>query len=436
MDNKFQKITGLITSATGSLLAATGAHASEATSEGIAGWDVDVAVLIYSEPDRVSALEPAISAKKTYDDESILSFKLVLDSLTGASHNGATATDTAQTFTRPSGNGSYSADAGETPLDDTFKDTRVSFTAGYEMPVDRMNRVVFGGNVSNEYDFFSVGGSATWLKDINQRNTTLSAGFSFEYDTIKPVGGFADPLSEMRGNDQSTNKEDTTDNRVMSEVLLGVTQVVDRNTLVQFNYGFALSDGYHNDPYKVISVVDDTTGETVAPTTSTLAGRYIYENRPDSRNKQSLFGKVKRYLSGDVLDASYRYMWDDWDVVSHTIDMRYRWNMSGTQYLEPHVRYYSQQAAEFYRHSITETEANSQSYGEYLSADYRLGDMVGTTLGIKWGFVTSGGHKSSVRLEYYKQTGDSSPSDAIGIQKTQDLYPDVDAFIFQYNYEF
>ena len=430
--NKFNKIAGLLTTATGSLLATSATQANEATEE----WDVDVAVLVYSEPDRVSALEPAISAKKAYDDESVLNLKLVLDSLTGASHNGATATDSAQTFTRPSGNGSYSAQTNETPLDDTFRDTRVSFSAGYEMPLDRLNRVIFGANVSNEYDFFSMSGSATWLKDINQRNTTLSAGVSVEYDTIKPVGGFADPLSEMLGNDQASNKEDTTDNRVMSELLLGITQVVDRNTLMQFNYGFALSDGYHNDPYKIISVVDDTTGETVAPTTSTLAGRYLYENRPDTRNKQSLYGKVKRFISGDVVDASYRYMWDDWDVVSHTLDFRYRFNLTNNQYIEPHVRYYSQQAAEFYRHSITESEANTQSYGDYLSADYRLGDMIGTTLGLKWGFVTPGGHKSSVRLEYYQQTGDSNPDDAIGIQQSQNLYPDVDAYIFQYNYEF
>lgn len=430
--NKFNKIVGLLTTATGSLLATSTTQADEATEE----WDVDVAVLVYSEPDRVSALEPAISAKKTYDDESVLNLKLVLDSLTGASHNGATATDSAQTFTRPSGNGSYSAQTNETPLDDTFRDTRVSFSAGYEMPVDRLNRVIFGANVSNEYDFFSMSGSVTWLKDINQRNTTLSAGVSVEYDTIKPVGGFSDPLSEMLGNDQASNKEDTTDNRVMSELLLGITQVVDRNTLMQFNYGFALSDGYHNDPYKIISVVDDTTGETVAPTTSTLAGRYLYENRPDTRNKQSLYGKVKRFVSGDVVDASYRYMWDDWDVVSHTLDFRYRFNLTNNQYIEPHVRYYSQQAAEFYRHSITESEADTQSYGNYLSADYRLGDMIGTTLGLKWGFVTPGGHKSSVRLEYYQQTGDSNPDDAIGIQQSQNLYPDVDAYIFQYNYEF
>jgi hypothetical protein len=55
----------------------------------------------------------------------VLNLKLTIDSLTGASATGAAAQPNVQKFTRPSGEGSYQTQAGQTLLDDTFKDTRV-----------------------------------------------------------------------------------------------------------------------------------------------------------------------------------------------------------------------------------------------------------------------------------------------------------------------
>ncbi len=423
MKNNYRNIRNNLKTATGTLLGAATAivpissvQAVEASSE----WETDVAVLIYNEADRVSAFEPAIATKKTFDDESVLGFKFVFDALTGASANGAATSDDVQTFTRPSGNGEYSTAASDTPLDDTFRDTRVSLTANYETPVGRLNKMVYGANISNEYDFLSLGGSATYLQDMNERNTTLSAGMSFEYDSIKPVGGKPVPLSEMKANTETQVRDGADDTRIMSELLLGITQIIDRNTLVQFNYGFALSDGYHNDAYKVTSVLDSN-GDLIAA--NGLNGTYLYENRPDSRTKHSLYGKIKHFLNGDVVDVSYRYMWDDWEVASNTVDFHYRKNFSNGFYLEPHVRYYSQEAAEFYQYSLTDTEATAliASNGN-LTSDYRLGDMTATTLGLKLGFLTPNGNENSVRLEMYTQNPDLNES--------------VEAVILQYNYSF
>ena len=72
------------------------------------GWQVDTAALFYKEADgRVQAAEPVVNLKKDFGDEKILNLKLVLDSLTGASPNGAAPAGVPQTFTGPSGGGSY-----------------------------------------------------------------------------------------------------------------------------------------------------------------------------------------------------------------------------------------------------------------------------------------------------------------------------------------
>jgi hypothetical protein len=110
-------------------------------------------------------------------------------------------------------------------------------------------------------------------------------------------------------------------------------------------------------------------------------------------------------------------------VASITVDFHYRKNFSNGFYLEPHVRYYSQEAAEFYQYSLTDTEATAliASNGN-LTSDYRLGDMTATTLGLKLGFLTPNGNENSVRLEMYTQNPDLNES--------------VEAVILQYNYSF
>ncbi|MFT6987422.1 MAG: hypothetical protein ACJAT7_003277 [Psychromonas sp.] len=426
-----KNIRQLLKTATGCLLGASTLAQADTQQGYFSGWETDVAALGYTEIDRVSAYEPVITTRKTFDDESVLGFKLVIDALTGASPNGASPSDQIQTFTRPSGKGSYQSAAGETPLDDTFHDTRVSFSANYEYDLGRVDKMIWGGNISKEFDFFSSGLSATYLHDFNNRNSTLSFGLSSEYDLITPAGGIAVPLAQMQASGAVQPKGDDSDTRFMGEMLVGLTQVINRETIAVFNYSYAQSNGYHNDPYKVTSVVDDLTGSLVPG--ESLTGTYLYDSRPDKRNKHSVYGQVKRALGADSADFSYRYMWDDWGVASHTFNLTYRKNFS-SWYLEPHIRYYTQSAADFYRHSISESEM--ADIGPYLTSDYRLAQMWASTLGLKIGFKTPNGNNNSIRLEYYHQDGEKSPSDAVGIQKNYDMFPTLDAFIIQYTYSF
>ena len=159
---------------------------------------------------------------------------------------------------------------------------------------------------------------------------------------------------------------------------------------------------------------------------------YRFESRPDERTKHSLFTQAKYFMNGKVLDVSYRYMTDDWEIDSHTLDTRFRWPLSDTRFLEPHVRYYSQSAAEFYRVALVDGETPPA----FASADYRLGDFDAITLGMKYGWQTGRGSDMSVRLEYYMQDGEPPAEQVIGNQADRDLYPDLDAVILQFSYRF
>ncbi len=417
---KIKRISGLLSAATCTLLSSTGARAQ-------GEWDIDTAVLLYSEQDRVSAFEPVISMKKDLNDSDTLNMKLTLDALTGASANGAVPATQPQTFTRASGNGYYTTNANETPLDDTFRDTRAQFTMNWDKAMDSDNRRNLGFNISKEFDFVSVAGNASWTREMNQKNTSLTAGMNLEFDEISPIGGIPLALSPHDISVPIIRDGDTKDRQII-DLLIGMTQIIDRSSLFQVNLSYSMADGYMNDPFKLVSLVDSTVGANLGEPVG-----QIYENRPDTRNKISIFGKYKKNLpSDDIFTMSLRLMTDDWGVDSQTLDLTYRWQMGSGYYLQPHIRMYQQSATDFYRYFLLDSE----SLPEQVSADYRLGKMDSQTLGIKFGTADAYGNDWSFRIEQYVQSGDSNPDVAIGQLQNQNLYPDVEAIIVQVNYSF
>jgi len=412
-------------------LVGASAHAQENDAE----WNFSTSALAYSEPDRVSAAELIFTADKAYGDAGLFNFKIVLDSLTGSSANGAIEQNTAQTFTRPSGKGQFVIDANTTPLDDTFRDTRVQINASWTDALAEDMRYTVGTNLSKEYDYQSLSVNAEIAKDFNQKNTTLSAGLSFGSDQVTPEGDIPLAFSSMvidqgqfASDDEywaafDATRIDDSDSITTSELLVGWTQVVNRRMLMQFNYGYADTSGYLTDPFKVLSVVDNTG----------ITQDLVYENRPDSRAQHSLFALTKYHLDESIFDVSYRYITDDWDIQSHTIDTHWRFFTGNNSFWEPHFRFYQQGAAEFYQPFLAQAEA----VPGFASADYRVGDMTAFTVGLKYGFQLSGGDRAEVRLEYYKQTPNKAnqPSGVTGLDNL-DLYAEVDALILQFNYYF
>ncbi len=396
---KSKSVRKMLAVATTSLLAGV-AHSA---NSGDNGWEMDTAVLYYSEADRVTVIEPVVSLRKNMGDENFLNLRFVLDSLTGSSPNGAIKTAGAQTFTTPSGNSTYTTAANQTPLDSTFHDTRGAVNAEWEMPLNKTTKAIFGANISKEFDYQSLGVSANFSWDFNNRNTTLTAGAAINADTINPVGGVPTGLTAMSASKSTTGADDS---KTVTDLILGVTQVINRTTLMQFNLNIGSDSGYMTDPYKILSVLGG------APNT------YLYEKRPDSRSRQALYWKTVMGFDEDVLNLSYRYYWDDWDVSSHTIEAKYRLSLGSKHYLQPEVRYYVQDKANFYYYNLVDGAIPA-----YASADYRLADLKSTTLAFKYGIDLGEDSKFAVRLGKMTQTSNGDAP-----------FEDVDATFVQVNY--
>lgn len=406
-------------------LAACSLLGAGASSQAVAApWDVDSAVLFYSEADnRVSAVEPVVSAKTEIGDDEFFRVKAVFDALTGASPNGATPTDRVQTFTRPSGNGGYTAGAGEIPLDDSFRDARGSVSVSWDKPLGRLSRRTLGASVSQESDYTSLSANGRFSRDFNSRNTTLVAGASLAVDIIRPTGNVPTAFASMAPPEQDQPRDATSDDKTTLDLLVGVTQVLGHDTIAQINYSFGLASGYLDDPYKILSVIDGATGKTLD---------YLYEKRPDRRQKHALYGELKHYLGRDVISGAYRFYRDDWGVVSHTIELGYRWNLDERNYLQPALRWYSQTAVDFYRHSLIDGEP----LPTHASADPRLAEYDAATIGLKFGHDFDANSGWRLRVAWYQQQGADHPVDVVGLQKNMDLFPETRALIVQAGYRY
>lgn len=399
-------------------------------------WQIDTSLLYYGENDgRVQDLSLNALAKRLFPDDRILSIGFAVDSLTGATPSGAVPMDDVQAFTRPSGESAYTVAPGELPLDDTFLDTRYALTASWQQPIGRLYSGSAGLSFSTEYDYTHVGANFALARDFNKRNTTVSIGTAFARDDIDPVGGTPLPLSGM-SNAGDLPERRASDSKDVVDFLVGVTQVFNDKFVMQFNYSFSDASGYLNDPYKILSVVDPLTGDPVAralaPGADGPLHEYRFESRPDKRTKHSFFAQGKYYMDGKVLDTSYRFMTDDWGIDSHTVEGKLYWPLGVSRYLEPHLRFYQQSEADFYRVSLREGEP----LPAFASADYRLGNFNAVTAGLKYGWETDNGHDLSLRLEYYRQDGDVPASQLTGGQDSSALYPGFDAIIFNFSYGF
>jgi hypothetical protein len=390
-------------------------------------WTMNIGVASYLEKERNTGIELLVDGSRAISEDQ-LSIRFELDVITGATPNGATASNVPQTFTMSSGIGSYTVGAGKLPVDDTHMDTRLAVSMLYDDEINTDFSVGYKAHLSMEFDYLSFGAGISLKHDFNQHNTSLVLDLNSEYNLVHPVGNIPIAFASMQPPGAQQPRGEASTSKRVNGISFGINQIINPRSLVQIKYSYALANGYLTDPYKILSVIEQNTGNTLD---------YVFENRPDERIIQSIYSAYKAFIYGDTLDLSYRYYWDDWDIKSHTVDIRYRKVLTDKKFIQPHLRYYHQTAAKFFKHSLVDDgPAQTDAFPDYASADFRLAEFDAYTVGFKYGKQTGNNTEHSINVEYYTQIGNSHPNDAIGLQKQQDLFPRLHTLVLFYNYAF
>ena len=248
-----------------------------------------------------------------------------------------------------------------------------NFKLGYEWDEAALD---IGGGISVENDYESRFGSLAARWDFNQKLTSLNLALSYTnsdtfaildhdvtpyiHDTSAGLRDYNDAsdishLEFVRGNKILTgNREDWA-------TTFGLTQVLSKNAILETGVGYTRSTGYMANPYKAVTaafIEPEQTGEVL---TGFAIG--LLEKRPDQRNQWTGNMRYVQYI--EDLDASvhfdYRFFHDDWGINAHTFEVNWSQPLGNGWMVSPKVRYYSQDAADFYHPFLVSQQAYNKT---------------------------------------------------------------------------
>jgi hypothetical protein len=172
--------------------------------------------------------------------------------------------------------------------------------------------------------------------------------------------------------------------------------VINRRWLAQLNYSVGSTNGYQTDPYRIISVVDSTG----------TPQQYLYEHRPSSRIRQSVYLGNKIAIGPTFADISVRYYHDSWGINSLTVAAAERIPILPGLYIEPEGRFYKQTPANFFHDYLL----SGQPLPTFASSDSRLDRFTAVTFGAKAGLKVGHGGEIYIQGERYDQMGTAHPA--------------------------
>jgi hypothetical protein len=263
---------------------------------------------------------------------------------------------------------------------------RDQITGGLTYFLDKA-AVNVGGGFSREQDYTSRFFNTNLSLDLNKKLTTLNFGGSMAFDIIQPSpGGWGTARTPEENISTIQRPYGYTNHKTSQNYLVGVSQILDKNSLLQSNVTFGYSDGFLTDPYKKIGVDSSLSfGELVIP----LRGLNMNEVRPGHRFEWALLEQYVRNfdkLNNAALHLDYRFASNDWGVDSHTFEASWHQPIVDDWQVIPRIRYYSQTKADFYQPYFDgpiSADGRILLNRSYYSSDYRLAGFGALSGGLK-----------------------------------------------------
>ncbi len=240
-------------------------------------------------------------------------------------------------------------------------------------------RLSLGTGYSSESDYISRVLSLEGSVDTVDKNTRFTLGGSLNDDSINPV-----------------SKPTIDEKKEIVSGLIGVTKVMTKQDIIQFNLGYSNGSGYFTDPYK------------------------SEDNRPRHRNSMTALARWNHHFDDNGTDGtarlSYRYYLDTFGIRAHTLDAEYVQPLRNGWAVTPLLRLYTQNEADFYlavsaAEKLDPTRQRVHAAADiYYTEDQRLSAFGALTLGLKVSKQLNQDWLVDVKYERYEQRSEWSVS--------------------------
>ena len=349
----------------------------------------------YDENDnRVSVKAPSLAINKELGVDYTLNASVVNDTVTGASPIYVDSTSGASAFN--------SRGVNKTPIKKnvSFDENRISGSVSLISRLQNRDEITSSFSKSYEHDYDANTIGIDYLHWANKsKNRSYNIGISYAFNNIV-IGGYetntqyeasgeqddgmdndskvvhlqsfdtrsgASQTISIPSSSADENKTvDTTSGAsktVTSTILsseMGVSQIIDKSSLMKGSIFYSKEEGYLSNPY--YNVIRN-------------GNEIVAEKRPDKRVAYGFNLKyIRAFTSKLSTKFKYKFYTDDWDIISHTVDINNYYELNDTYIIGFGIRSYTQSEANFYSKDI-----NHFTNEVYASADDRLSSFTSKT---------------------------------------------------------
>jgi len=268
----------------------------------------------------------------------------------------------------------------------SMSDVWVNGNFGYSHSSDDRNQII-GANLSvaSEFDYFSIGAGVNYTRLFNKKNTEVSVKANVFLDTWNPQypielrEGFSNPDIVGPGvyNPFKFSEFDKLGRNSYS-LSLSFSQILSKNLQASVFVDFVLQDGLLSTPHQRVYFQDQP---DFFIDYFQLADDV--ERLPDSRFKVPIGTRINYFINERfTLRTYYRFYFDDWGVISNTINLELPFKITDKFTIYPIYRYYTQTAADYFApyemHTSTE---------EFYTSDYDLSQFHSNQLGFGFNYT-------------------------------------------------
>ncbi len=224
-----------------------------------------------------------------------------------------------------------------------------------------------GGSVSSEPDYLSYGIGAAVTYELDEKNTSLTAGLGYGHD-ISGRGG--------------------TSFAVFSRVIehgtinLGLTQVINRATVGSLSADLVLDNGDQSKPYRYIPMFSSTVasnvplGATIDWVTANRLPERPLEQLPLSRQRYAITGRLGHRFDTSTLRLEERVYADSWLLVASTTDARWIFDLGRRVAIWPHAHFHIQSAVNFWQRAyVANDTGGTWDLPQFRTGDRELGPL-------------------------------------------------------------
>lgn len=338
---------------------------------------VSVQYMSYDEDSgRTTIHTPAVEINKEFGVDYTLNATFVHDTVSGASPTYYDASSGASAKL-PSGiTDRKDIVYGNVPYEE--KRTAVGITLTKRFP--SRDELKIGYDYSDENDYTSNEISMEFLHFLDSsKNSSLSLGLSYQKNDAD--------IYCFLGNEEcdtvssASSKVVTKDLDVITGEI-GYTRIIDKTSLIKGSVFYIYEDGYLSNPYMRV-VRDYYTSPKISP-----------ERKPDERKAYGATLEYAKALSDKLSSVvSYRFYDDDWDITSHTLNIKAYYEYNDKLTIGVGFRGYTQTAAKFFsgrRDFFTDQKYASSdrrvsefdSYNYDMTLSYELNEKTVVNMGV------------------------------------------------------